>query len=176
MSNNKAIIIIIHDTALTFCTTYRIVNFDIIFVSGGNRGPLLEFFDEGVEFGFQNLNRGREWIPLAFYSPASPSREEQIRIGSILHGNVVIRGYSVPIYSVGGTTTHRAELKLCGSEIIQSNASLSFRWLQTVITDNAPNRDTVYLDNVAISINFPEGHNIIMMLLDDNFNNEMMIK
>ena len=50
----------------------------------------------------------------------------------------------------------------------------SFRWLQTVVTDSARNRDIVYLDNVAISINFPEGHNTT--LLDDDFNDEMMIK
>ena len=163
-----------HDTALIFCI-YRIVNFDIMFVGSGSRGPRIDSFDEGVEFGFQNLNSGREWIPLAFYSFHSPGlRDERIKIGPelMLSDNIiVIRGYSVPIYYVG---THRAELKLCGSEIIQSSASLSFRWLQTVITDSAPNRDTVYLDNVTISINFPEGHN--MTLLDDDFNDEMMIK
>ena len=150
-----------------------------MFVSSVRSGPMLEFFDEGVEFGFQNLNSGSEWIPLAFYSfhnTAAARRNEQIKIGPTLSGNaVVIRGYSVPIYLVGGTIARRAELKLCGSEIIQSGASLSFRWLQTVITDSARNRDTVYLDNVAISINFPEGHNN-MTLLDDDFNNELMIK
>ena len=133
----------------------------------------MDSFDEGVEFGFQILNSGREWIPLAFYS-FHIIRDEQIKIGPelMLNDNItVIRGYSVPIYHVG---THRAELKLCGSEIIQNNASLSFRWLQTVITDSAPNRDTAYLDNVTISINFPEGHNTT--LLDDDFNDEMMIK
>ena len=157
---------------------YRIVNFDIMFVSSGSSGPNVDSFDEGVEFGFQNLNSGREWIPLAFYSLRTPGnrRDEEIKIESTLNSdNVVIRGYSVPIYLVG---THRAELKLCGSEIIQSNASLSFRWLQTVVTNNARNRDTVNLDNVAISINFPEGYNnnINMTLLDDDFDSEMMIK
>ena len=140
---------------------------------------MLEFFDEGVEFGFQNLNSGREWIPLAFYSFHTPGmREEEIRIGPTLSGNtaVVIRGYSVPIYLVGGTITHRAELKLCGSKIIQNSASLSFRWLQTVVSIGENNLDIAYLDNVTISINFPEGHNNIMMLLDDDFNDEMMIK
>ena len=146
-----------------------------MFVGGGSRGPMLDSFDEGVEFGFRNLNRGRRWIPLAFYSFCAPTRrDEHIKIGPelMLSDNItVMRGYSVPIYRVG---THRAELKLCGSEIIQSNASLSFRWLQTVITTSTNNSDTVYLDNVAISINFPEGHN--MTLLDDDFNDEMMIK
>ena len=136
---------------------------------------MIESFDEGVEFGFQNLNSGREWIPLAFYSFHAPiNRDEQIKIGpELMLGDniIVIRGYSVPIYRVG---THRADLKLCGSEIIQSSASLSFRWLQTVVTDSAPNRDTVNLDDVSISINIPEGHN--MTLLEDDFNNEMMIK
>ena len=137
---------------------------------------MLDSFDEGVEFGFQDLHHGREWIPLAFYSFHHPDlRDEEIRIGPTLSGNaVVIRGYSVPIDRVGGTIAHRADLKLCGSEIIQSNASLSFRWLQTVFTGNARNADTVYLDNVAISINFPEGHNTT--LFDDDFDSELMIK
>jgi hypothetical protein len=130
-----------------------------------------------VEFGFRNLNRGGGWIPLAFYSfhtPASNFRDENIKIGPTHGNNVVIRGYSVPIYSVGAKFAHRAELKLCGSEIIQNNASLSFRWLQTVVSANVDNTDTAYVDNVAISINFPEGHN--MTLIDDDFDNEMMIK
>ena len=148
-----------------------------MFVGGGRSGPMLDSFDEGVEFGFQILNRDRGWIPLAFYSFHVPTkRDEHIKIGPelMLSDNItVMRGYSVPIYRVG---THRAELKLCGSEIIQNNASLSFRWLQTVVTQNKENADTAYLDNITISINFPEGHN--MTLLDDDFNvnREMMIK
>ena len=150
------------------------MNFDIIF-GGGHSGPRLDFFDEGVEFGFQNINHGREWIPLAFYPPASPNPNEQIRIGSNLKLMISdIRGYSVPIYRVGSTIACRAEFKLCGSEIIQNNASLSFRWLQTVVTQSVNNTDTVYLDNVAVSINFPEGHN--MTLLEDDFEDEMVIK
>ena len=164
-----------HDTALIFI--YRIVNFDIMLGgSSGGRGPNVDTFDEGVEFGFQNLNCVREWIPLAFYSFHIPTmRDEQIKIGpELMFGDniTVIRGYSVPIHRVGSTMAHGAELKLCGSEIIQN---MSFRWLQTVVTQSTNNSDTVYLDNVAISINFPEGHNI-MMLLDDDFNDEMMIK
>ena len=146
--------------------------------SGGGRGPNVDSFDEGVEFGFQNISSGREWIPLAFYSFHFPTkRDEQIKIGpELMFGDniTVIRGYSVPIYRVGSTMAHRADLKLCSSEIIQSNASLSFRWLQTVFTGNARNTDTAYLDNVAISINFPEGHNTT--LLDDDFDSETMIK
>ena len=144
------------------------MNFDIIFAGTGNR---LDSFDEGVEFGFRNLNSGRGWIPLVFYSFYDiAQRNVQIKIGPML--TVVIRGYNVPIYVVG---THRAELKLCGSEIIQSNASLSFRWLQTALTKITTNIDTAYLDNVAISINFPEGYNI-MTLLEDDFNSEVVIK
>ena len=146
--------------------------------AGGSRGrgPNVDSFDEGVEFGFLNLSSSREWIPLAFYSFHIPTkRDEEIKIGpELMFGDniTVIRGYSVPIYDRVGT--HRAELKLCGSEIIQSNASLRFRWLQTVFTGNRSNTDTVYLDNVAISINFPEGHNTT--LLDDDFDSETMIK
>jgi hypothetical protein len=150
----------------------RIVNFDILFGEGGRSGPRLDSFDEGVEFGFRNLNRGRGCIPLAFYSPARTNRDERIRIGPELSNDItIIRGYSVPTYGVGSMIVHRAELKLCGSEMIQNNASLSFRWLQTVFSDSSNNRDTVHLDNVAISTNFPEGHNI-----EDDFNNETMIK
>jgi hypothetical protein len=148
-----------------------------MFADGGRNVPSLESFDEGVEFGFQNLNRGREWVPLAFYSFHTTARRNQrINIGPTLSDTIIaIRGYSVPIYLVGGTVAHRAELKLCGSEMIQNNASLSFRWLQTVLDNTLiGNADTVYLDNVAISINFPEEHN--MTLLEDNFNNEKMIK
>ena len=86
----------------------------------------MDSFDEGVEFGFQILNSGREWIPLAFYS-FHIIRDEQIKIGPELMLNdniIVIRGYSVPIYIVG---THRAELKLCGSEIIQVATDCCYR-------------------------------------------------
>jgi hypothetical protein len=152
------------------------VSFDIIFVSNGSLRQRLNTFDEGMEFGFQNLNRGREWIPLVFYlshDRNTARRDERINIGPTLSDNniTVIRGYSVPIVNM---TTHRAELKLCGSEMIQNNASLSFRWLQTVYTRSVDNADTVYLDNVTISINFPEGYNTA--LLDDDFNNETVIK
>jgi hypothetical protein len=152
------------------------VNFDIIFVSSGSLRPRLNSFDEGVDFGFQNLNRGREWLPLVFYlshDTTTARRDERINIGPTLSDNsiTVIRGYSVPIVNM---STHRAELKLCGSEMIQNNASLSFRWLQTVYTQSSDSSDTVYLDNVTISINFPEGYN--MTLLEDDFKNEMMIK
>ena len=155
------------------------MNFNILFVGSGGFGPRLNSFDEGVEFGFQNLNHDREWIPLAFYSFHNPTvRNEDIKIGPDLMLNdrvTLIRGYNVSIYLVGGTIVHRAGLKLCGSEIIQNYASLSFRWLQTVESSNASNSDIAYLDNVNISINnFPEEHE--RTIFSDHFNNESMIK
>ena len=105
------------------------MNFDILFSSRN----ILETFDEGVEFGLQNSSDDREWIPLTFYSFQRPNRrEDDIKLAPELmfSDNVAtIRGYRVFIYYVGGTITHRAELKLCGSEIVRNNASLKFRWL-----------------------------------------------
>ena len=136
---------------------------------------MLNSFDEGVEFGFQNLNHGREWIPLAFYSQNIQQRDNNITVGSDLMPGVNIRGYNVS-YSLDGATI-RAELKLCGSEIMQNNGSLSFRWLQTIILGRSANTDETYLDDIMISINFPEEHNRSnMTLFDDDFNSEMMIK
>ena len=151
------------------------MNFNIRFF-GGSLGPRLNSFDEGVEFGFQNPNHNREWIPLAFYPFINPTlRNEEIKIGPDLMLNdriTLIRGYNVSIYRVGG---HRAELKLCGSEIMQNYTSLSFRWLQTVESSNASNSDIAYLDNVNITINnFPEEHE--KTIFSDHFNNESKIK
>ena len=155
--------------------TYRIVNFDIRF---SNRGAgILESFDEGVEFGFRNLNSGKEWIPLTFYSFRPPfQRDEDIEIGSesmSSDSNVIvnIRGHNVSFFHV---RDHNANLKLCGSEIMQNNASLSFRWLQTVVSNSAVNADPAYLDNVNIrlSVDSSEEH----VLLRDDFNSGTMIK
>ena len=140
--------------------------------SSGNR---LDSFEEGVEFSFQDLNYGREWIPLAFYSFLTNRRDDDIKLGSELmshnqtSGFVNIRGYSV-LYSITGRCS--AQLKLCGSEIIRNNASLSFRWLQTVVTSRDNNADPIYLDNVMISTNSPQEH----VLFNDDFNSEIMIK
>ena len=155
------------------------MNFNIVF-AGGSLGRWLNSFDEGVEFGFQNLNHNREWIPLAFYSSLNPTvRNEDIKIGPDLMLNdrvTLIQGYNASIYLVGSVNVHRAELKLCGSEIIQNNASLSFRWLQTVESSNASNSDIAYLDNVKISINnFPEERERTR-IFSDRFNSESMIK
>ena len=158
------------------------MNFDILFVNNGSSRPMLNSFDEGVEFGFQNLNHNREWIPLAFYSFHNPTRRnEEIKIGPDLMLNdriTLIRGHNASIYLVGGTIVHKAELKLCGSEIMQNNASLSFRWLQTVKSSSASNSDIAYLDDVKININnFPEEHNgTLSIIFFDCFNSESMIE
>ena len=129
------------------------MNFNILFGSDGSPGPRLNSFDEGVEFGVQNRNHNREWIPLAFYSFHNPtSRNEEIKIGPDLMLNdrvTLIRGYNVSIYLVGGTMVQGA---------------------------NASNSDIAYLDNVNISINnFPEEHERTT-IFSDHFNSESMIK
>ena len=153
------------------------MEFSILFSNESSKSSRLNSFDEGMEFGFQNLNQGREWIPLAFYSFKCTQRDSNIIVGSdLMPGNnfINIRGYNVSYSLVGATIAHRAELKLCGNEIMQNNASLSFRWLQMVISGRSDNADPAYLDNITISINFPEEHS--MTLFDDDFNSEMMIK
>ena len=153
------------------------MNFNIRFAGRSRLGPSLNSFDEGVEFGFQNLNHDKEWIPLAFYSFLNPTmRDEEIKIGPdlMLNDNVtLIRGYNVSIYRVGSEHRRRAELKLCGSKIMQNNVSLSFRWLQTVESSSASESDIAYLDNVKISINnFPEK----TIVFSDLFNSQSTIK
>ena len=148
------------------------MKFDILF--GIRGGKLLDSFDEGVEFGFRNLNHGREWIPLTFYSFRRTPRDDDIKLGSeLMPGDFVnMRGHSVFYSLVSGTVTHNAQLKLCGNEIMQNNASLNFRWLQTVVISHAENADVAYLDNVIISINSPREHG----LFNDDFNSGIMIK
>ena len=153
---------------------HRIVEFNVLFSNRG--GGILDSFDEGLEFGFQNLNQGIEWVPLMFYSfQNTGKRDDDIKIGSeLIFGDntvVIIRGHNVSFSLV---RDHRAELKLCGREIICNNASLSFRWLQTVISSSTVNADPVYLDNVKIRlrINSSEEH----VLFKDDFNSGTMIK
>ena len=134
-------------------------------------------FDEEVEFAFKNLDHGEELVPLMFYCYDSTERDVRHNIvgPQSLSGDFVsIRGYNVSFSEslVGGTNAHRADLKLCDREIMQNNASLSFRWLQTVTSQTKANFNLVYLDNITISINSSEEY----VLLMDDFNNAMMIK
>ena len=55
---------------------------------------------------------------------------------------------------------------------MQNNASLSFRWLQTVISTGEGNVDPLYLDNVQISINSSQQHDIV--LFKDNFDSRII--
>ena len=96
-------------------------------------------------------------------------------IGQQFSGDIVsIRGYNVSFSEslAEGTDAHRADLKLCDREIMQNNASLSFRWLQTVTSKTKADLGLVYLDNITISINSSEEY----VLLMDDFNNATMIK
>ena len=131
----------------------------------------LDSLDEGLEFGYRNDS---EWIPLAFFS-SLVDQDNVIKVGEQTGNNLItIRGYSVP-FILGDT--HSVQLKLCGSDIIQDNASLimSFRWLQTVRSSLASSVDDIAIDNVQISIMSPT-QQLNVELLTDNFNNQINIR
>ena len=127
----------------------------------------LDSLDEGVEFGYRLNNN--EWIPLVWYS-SQTNRDDWIKVGILTNNNLMVRGFSVPF--IHGDT-HNVALKLCGSEIIEDGASLSFRWLQTVNSTVMPNTDDIAIDDVQIRIN---SSTLQLVLLMDNFNNQMSIK
>ena len=131
----------------------------------------LETLDEGVEFAYRIEDSDSEWIPLAFYS-SRIERDDQIRVGpgELIGSNLTIRGYSVPFHH---GDTHNVTLKLCGSDIIQDNASLSFRWLQTIPSPLNSSVDEVAIDDVQISINSSTLQHVLLM---DNFNSQTSIK
>ena len=128
----------------------------------------LDSLDEGVEFGYR-LNEN-EWIPLAWYS-SRDNRDDWIKIGTLMDNNLMVRGFSVPFILYGNA--HNVALKLCGSEIIEDGASLSFRWLQTVNSSLDPGVDNIAIDDVQIGIN---SSTLQLVLLMDNFDNQMTIK
>ena len=125
--------------------------------------------DEGVEFAYRIEDS--EWIPLAFYS-SRLERDDQIRVGSgeLIDNYLIIRGYSVPFHH---GDTHNVRLKLCGSNIIQDNTSLSFRWLQTIPSPLDQTVDEVVIDDVQISINSSTLQHVLLM---DNFDSQLRIK
>jgi hypothetical protein len=128
----------------------------------------LDSLDEGVEFAYR-IN-GNEWIPVAWYSFRT-NRDDQIKVGELMdNNNLIVRGFSVPSYR---GNTHNVQLKLCGSEIMDDGASLSFRWLQTASSDLNPNTDDITIDNVQIGLT---SSTLQLVLLMDDFNDQMSIK
>ena len=127
----------------------------------------LDSLDDGVEFGYRLNNN--EWIPLAWYS-SQTDRDDWIKVGVLTNNNLMVRGFSVPF--IHGHT-HNVALKLCGSEIIEDGASLSFRWLQTVNSSLERDVDDIAIDDVQIIIN---SSTLQLVLLMDNFDNQMSIK
>ena len=127
----------------------------------------LDSLDEGVEFGYR-IN-DNEWIPLAWYS-SQTDRDDWIKVGALTNSNLIVRGFSVPF--IHGDTQNVA-LKLCGSEIIEDGASLSFRWLQTASSTVEPSIDDIAIDDAKIGIN---SSTLQLVLLMDNFDNQMSIK
>ena len=131
----------------------------------------LETLDEGVEFAYRIEDSDSEWIPLAFYS-SQTDRDDPIRIGpgELIGSNLTIRGYSVPFHH---GDTHNATLKLCGSDIMRDNASLSFRWLQTIPSPLNRSVDEVSIDNVQIDVHTSTLQHVLLV---DNFDNQTSIK
>ena len=129
----------------------------------------LDSLDEGVEFGYRLNNN--EWIPLAWYSPET-TRDDWIKVGSLTNNNLTVRGFSVPFIH---TNTTNVALKLCGSEVIEDGASLSFRWLQTVNSSLGPGIDNIAIDDVQIGI-INKSSTLQLVLLMDNFDNQISIK
>ena len=128
----------------------------------------LDSLDEGVEFGYRK--NGDEWIPLAFFSSRSDQNDD-IKVGELMPGgNLTIRRYSVQFFH---GDSHCVQLKLCGSEIIQDNVSLSFRWLQTVKSTLNLTVDDIFLDDVQISI---YSHPLRRVLLMDDFDSDNQIR
>ena len=128
----------------------------------------LDSLDEGVEFGYR-LN-DNEWIPLAWYS-SQTNRDDWIEVGMLTdNNNLTVRGFSVPY--IHGNAQNVA-LKLCGSEVIEDGASLSFRWLQTTNSSLGEGLDDIAIDDVQIVI---KSSTLQLVLLTDNFNNQMSIK
>ena len=130
----------------------------------------IDSFDEGVEFGFRNLNSNREWIPLVFYT-AKSNHDDEIKIGEAID-SIILRGYNVSFNEILSYSS--IQLKMCGPEIIQSDAVLNFRWLQTVVTPAAANNDAAELDNVMIKLVYPK-QNCYTLFMED-FNNQDAIK
>ena len=128
----------------------------------------LDSLDEGVEFGYR-LN-DNEWIPLAWYS-SNNSSDDWIKVGIMMNNNLMVRGFSVPYFIHGDTVNVR--MKLCGSEVIEDGASLSFRWLQTVNSSLGSGIDNIAIDDVQIGI---KSSTLQLVLLLDNFDNQISIK
>ena len=128
---------------------------------------LLDSLDEGVEFGYRMNNN--EWIPLVWYS-SQTNRDNWTEVGTLTDNNLIVRGFSVPF--IHGNTTN-VTLKLCGSEIIEDGASLSFRWLQTASSRLEEGVDDIAIDDVQIGIN---SSTLQLVLLMDNFDNQMSIE
>ena len=129
----------------------------------------LDSLDEGVEFGCR-INNNNEWIPLAWYSSQTNRDTNWTEVGTLMDNNLTVRGFSVPF--IHGDT-HNVALNLCGSEVIENGASLSFRWLQTVNSSLGPGIDNIAIDDVQIGI---KSSTLQLVLLMDNFDNQISIK
>ena len=82
----------------------------------------------------------------------------------------MVRRFSVPDYC---GNTQNVALKLCGNDVIEDGASLSFRWLQTVNSRLEEGVDDIAIDDVQIGI---KSSTLQLVLLTDNFDNQMSIK
>lgn len=111
---------------------------------------------------------------MAFYTSRSLSeRDEEVSIAEIMLGdsNFNLRGYNVSFINMA--TSYKVKLKICSRGVIQDEAVLNFRWLQTIVGIAAVNIDETVLDNVQVSINFPQQSAVVFM---DDFNGQGSIK
>ena len=127
----------------------------------------LDSLDEGVEFGYR-IN-SYEWIPLAWYS-SQTNRDVFTEVGTLTNNNLIVRGFSVLFFH---GNAQNVILKLCGSEVIEDGALLSFRWLQTANSTVRPSLDNIAIDDVQIGI---KSSTLQFVLLMDNFDNQMSIQ
>ena len=125
----------------------------------------LDNFDEGLEVAFYNLNRGREWIPIWFYSQYNHSVRsvQNISLGEIINSRyLALRGHNVR-YTVAqndsNSTQNIANIRLCGPNVFSVEAhagffNWQFRWQQTVAVDdeNDTDGDIIHINNVTIVV------------------------
>ena len=142
---------------------------------GLNRScDILEAFDEGVELAIRR-SEDEQWVPLKFYTLSrliSMERELRIDIGRYDQDNSVLslQGYNVSVVA-GDTSVMSVTVNICDERFFKEG--IQFRWLQTVIRDLRPVRDTWFIDNVTITVHGRQNPRIAFF---DNFSDRTSIK
>ena len=112
----------------------------------------IESLDEGVELAIRR-SEDEQWVPLKFYTLSSQKmrRNLEIDIGSYdpNSSTMSLRGYNVSVVA-GGISVMSVSECICDERFFQEG--IQFKWLQTVIRDVKPVRDTWFIDNVEITV------------------------